>query len=183
VLCDFDDFCEDAHRLDLLCRLREANPAFRCTLFAIPARGSDDFWAGVPEWCELAVHGWAHPDPHEAENWTYEDASAVLVRRPFSFVRGFKAPGWQVSDGTYRALMDQGWWIADHWENDSRRPSGIEAHVIRPAAAIGADPDHWHGHIGNDCGNGIEETFDRLEARVRQASSFEVMSEVVTPWL
>jgi hypothetical protein len=179
VTVDFDDFCESDHRLDLLQALRDVNPSFRCTLFAIPALGSDAFWNAVPEWCELAVHGWEHPHPREAENWTYLEAVKVLARKPARFVEGFKAPGWQISDDTYRALMDFGWWVADHYENDERRPQGIHAHVISPAASSGGDPDHWHGHIGNVCGNGIEETFGVLLPRVVEAESFQLISEVV----
>jgi hypothetical protein len=179
LLVDFDDFCETENRLDLLNLLREANPAFRCTLFAIPAKGSPEFWESVPEWCELAVHGWEHPHPREAADWSYEEAIQVLAARPPRFTEGFKAPGWQVSDDTYRALDDCGWWIADHWENDGRRPEGLRAHVISRAAGAGNDPDHWHGHIGNVCGNGIEETFPEVLRRVREANSFQVMSEVV----
>lgn len=182
MLVDFDDFCEHDNRLDLLQQLRDANPKFRCTLFAIPALGSEEFWDSVPEWCELAVHGWEHPHSREAEHWTYDEASTVIARKPARFVRGFKAPGWQVSDGTYEALRFFGWWIADHWENDGRRPRGIRAHVISPDAAVLADPDHWHGHIENVCGNGIEETWDELLKRVYEAESFEFMSEVVKPW-
>ena len=176
MLCDFDDFCETENRLDLLNLLHEANPAFRCTLFAIPAKGSPEFWESVPEWCELAVHGWEHPHPREAADWSYEEALQVLAARPPRFVEGFKAPGWQVSDGTYQALDDCGWWIADHWENLVRIPPGLRTHIISPNWRYS---DHWHGHIGNVCGNGIEETFFELMERVRAAESFQVMSEVV----
>jgi hypothetical protein len=179
VICDFDDFAEDNHRLDLLHILRQANPDFRCTLFAIPALGTNVFWNSVPAWCELAVHGWEHPHPREAEHWSYKEAMAVIARKPPRFVQGFKAPGWQVSPGTYQALKDCGWWIADHFENDGRRPEGLRVHVISRAANAGADPDHWHGHIGNVCGNGIEETFPALLRRVLAAETFEFMSEVV----
>jgi hypothetical protein len=182
VIVDFDDFCEDDHRLSLLQTLRDVNPLFRCTLFAIPALGSADFWNSVPDWCELAVHGWEHPNPHEAAEWTQEQALDVLLSVPDRFVAGFKAPGWQISDGTYAALQDLGWWVADHWENDDRRPDGILAHVITPAAGAGMDPDHWHGHIGNVCGNGIQETFPELLRRVREATSFELVGESVSEW-
>lgn len=180
MLCDFDDFCEDENRLDLLHELHDINRAFRCTLFAIPGRGSAEFWDGVPDWCELAMHGWLHPHPREAKHWTYEQTLDVLQARPPRFVNGFKAPGWQVSDGTYQALMEQGWWIADHWENDGRRPAGMRSHVIQPSYRTNGD--HWHGHIGNVCGNGIEETFDELADRVRESGSFQWMSEVIAPW-
>ena len=179
MLCDFDDFCEYEHRLDLLRILKEANPQFKVTLFAIPALGSDEFWASVPGWCELAVHGWRHPHSREAEHWTYEETMSVLAARPPGFVKGFKAPGWMISDETYRALLDSGWWVADHWGNEHRRPKGLRAHVISHEAAVGSDPDHWHGHIPNVCGNGIEETFPALLKRVLAAESFEWMSEVV----
>lgn len=179
MVVDLDDFCEDNHRLDLLQQLHDANPAFRVTLFAIPARGTAEFWASVPEWCELAMHGWAHPHPREAQHWTYREACDVLDRKPARFVEGFKAPGWQISDGTYRALMDRGWWVADHWDNNHRRPEGLCAHVIRPETARKENPDHWHGHVQNVCENGLEETFDELLGRVRAADSFEWMSELM----
>jgi hypothetical protein len=179
VIVDFDDFHETNHRLDLLERLHDANPRFRCTLFAVPGMGRDLFWESVPEWCELAVHGWMHPDPYEAENWTHDQAMTYLCNAPVEFVDGFKAPGWQISDGTYQALMELGWWCADHYENDGRRPAGLRCHVISPAASIGADPDHWHGHIQDVCGNGMVETWDALLQAVTQAKSFEFISEVV----
>jgi hypothetical protein len=176
MIVDFDDFTEADNRLDLLATLRNANPRFRCTLFAIPALGSDEFWESVPDWCELAMHGWAHPHPREAEAWNYQQARALLSARPARFVKGFKAPGWQISDGTYRALMDMDWWVADHWENEGRRPEGLRAHVIAPDYRTTGD--HLHGHIGNVCGNGIAETFPELLERVKAADSFELISEV-----
>jgi hypothetical protein len=182
VICDFDDFCENDHRLSLLQTLRDVNPLFRCTLFAIPALGSAEFWNSVPDWCELAAHGHTHSDVYEAAEWTQQKALDFLLSVPDRFVEGFKAPGWQISDGTYAALQELGWWVADHWENDARRPEGILAHVISPAAGAGMDPEHWHGHIGNVCGNGIQETFPELLRRVREATSFELVSESVSPW-
>ena len=182
MIVDFDDFTERDNQLGLLAMLKEANPAFRCTLFAIPALGSDEFWDSVPEWCELAMHGWWHPHPREAEHWTYEDACDVLSAKPARFEKGFKAPGWQISDDTYQAIIDMGFWVADHWENDERRPDGIRAHAISPAAGAGVDPDHWHGHIGNSCSNGIAETFSAVLSRVREAPTFDLISESVAPW-
>ena len=179
MIVDFDDFSAEDNRLDLLLRLREANPKFKCTLFAIPAKGTDAFWDEVPEWCELAMHGWEHPHPHEAEVWSYERMEQVILSKPARFVRGFKSPGWQSSPGVYDALMDHGWWIADHWLNEGRRPEALAAHVISREAGIGHDPDHWHGHIPNVCGNGIEETFPIVLERVAEAESFEFISEVV----
>lgn len=172
MIVDFDDLHETNHRLDLLQELKDANPAFRCTVFAVPARGSDAFWDALPDWLELAVHGWLHPDPFECANWTREDMQALINRKPLRFVKGFKAPGWQISQACYAPLLERDWWVADQPYNDTRRPSGLRVHRL-------GDGDHWHGHIQNVCGNGLEETFDRLLPLVRNAETFELISEVV----
>jgi hypothetical protein len=182
MIVDFDDFHEHHHHLSLLQTLRDVNPLFRCTLFAIPALGTETFWDSVPEWCELAAHGYTHSDVYEVADWSREAALDVLLSVPDRFVEGFKAPGWQISTGTYQALTELNWWVADHWDNDAQRPDGIMAHVITPAAGAGMDPNHWHGHIGNVCGNGIQETFPELLRRVREATSFELVSESVSAW-
>lgn len=179
MICDFDDFSISENRLDLLLQLKDANPKFKCTLFAIPGQGSDAFWDEVPLWCELAVHGWMHPSSTECAKWTYERTEQMIAEKPLRFVRGFKAPGWQVSDQTYMALRDYGWWIADHWENNPRRPDSLASHVVTPEAAVGRSDDHWHGHIPDVCGNGIAQTFDALREKVTAAESFEFVSEVV----
>jgi hypothetical protein len=176
MIFDFDDFHESNHRLDLFWKLKRINPAFRCTVFAVPGCGSDDFWSSVPDWMELAVHGWEHPHPWEALKWSYKQTCEVLdhsnVRK--HFVQGFKAPGWQISDATYKALLDRGWWVADMAYNDARRPAGLRVYKL--------GPDSWHGHIQNviKYENGLEETFDRLSVAVEKADSFQFVSEVVT---
>ena len=180
MIVDFDDHCEDQNRLDLLERLRDANPDFRCTLFAIPARGSDEFWEATPDWCELAVHGWEHPNPVECSNWPRWKIEEVLDSQQVQayFTNGWKSPGWQSSNPIYEVLAERGWWIAEHWENAQRLPGGLRRHVIQPTYR--ETRDHWHGHIPNVCGNGIAETFDELLERVERAESFELVSEVVS---
>lgn len=174
VICDFDDFDETNHRLDLLHALHDVRVDFRCTLFAVPGRGSYDFWASVPDFCELAVHGWLHPSPHECEQWTADRMRQLLAEPVLDwFVNGFKAPGWQISDGCYEALLEAGYWVADQHYNDHRRPPGLRVHCE-------GDGDHWHGHIQNVCGNGLEERWDELVARVVAADSFQWVSEAVS---
>lgn len=168
---DWDDFHENNHRLDLLHQLKTLNPAFKCTLFAVPGLGSPDFWASVPEWCELAVHGWLHPDPYECQNWTYERTVKAILARPQGFTYGFKAPGWQISDATYRALLDYGWWVADQHLEDHRRPAGLRTYFY--------EDGNWHGHIQNVCGNGLEETWGEVSELVAGTQEFLFASEAV----
>jgi hypothetical protein len=179
VIFDWDDMHDGQHRLDLFEALKQVNPAFRATVFAIPGLCSAAFLESLPDWLEVVPHGWLHggpdcSDPREAENWTYERAVDAL-RAPSRFVHGWKSPGWKISDGTYQALLKMGWWCADHPENDQRRPEGLRVHVL-------GGPDHWHGHIQNVCGNGLEETWAELLPTVANAESFELISEVVAPW-
>jgi hypothetical protein len=175
VIFDVDDLHEDHDRMDLLLELKEANPAFKLTAFAIPGLGSDEYWNGLPDWIEVAMHGWTHPHPREAEDWSYDQAVDVLLSAPARFVDGWKSPGWQISDGTYEACADLGWWIADQRYNDARRPAGIRFHCE-------GDGDHVHTHVQNVCGNGLQETFHQLRRRVSQATTFEFVSEVVAVW-
>jgi len=174
VIFDWDDLHETNHRLDLLGQLREANPAFRCTVFAIPGCGGSAFWESLPDWIELAVHGWTHPDPFECANWTRERMEQLLDEPIVQkhFVQGFKAPGWQISDGCYEVLLDRGWWVADQPYNDHRRPEGLRVHRL-------GDGEHFHGHIQNVCGNGLEETFPTVLELVKNAGSFKFISEAV----
>lgn len=178
MIFDWDDFHEGQHRYDLLLHLKDIRPDFRCTMFAVPALGSAGFWEEVPDWIELAVHGWAHGTVYECLHWPYERMEALLdhpIVQEF-FTEGFKAPGWQISDGCYRVLLERGWWVGDHPENNDRRPEGLRTNVV------GDLPAHWHGHIQDVCGNGLEETFARVSSAVQLADTFELVSEVVTPW-
>jgi len=175
VIFDTDDFHDTNNRLDLLQQLHDANPLFRMTAFAIPAFCSQEFLDSLPDWIEVAVHGWDHggiacTTADEAKDWTYDEALDVLLAAPGRFVDGFKAPGWQISDGTYLALEDLGWWVADQHYNDDRRPEHLRVHCE-------GDGNHIHTHVQNVCGNGLEELFPRLLHRVASADSFELVSE------
>ena len=131
---------------------------------------------------ELAVHGWWHPTPREAENWTYEQAKFVFAYCKDLFVHGFKAPGWQISDETYRAAIDEGWWIADHWENDARRPEGADDQRRHPRGVQGRQTPITGTGTSPTCRERIEETFTRTCRAVLEAEHFESVSESVAPW-
>lgn len=152
-------------------RLKELRPDFRCTLFAIPALCPPDWLASMPEWVELAMHGWTHDSVFECREWSKER----MLRRMHEpivemyFVQGFCAPGWQISDGCYEALLEEGWWVADQHLEDARRPKKLKVYLY--------EEGHWHGHTHNVCGNGIEETWDALVAAVNSARRFEFASE------
>ncbi len=174
MLFDWDDVWPGHDALARLHDLHDLRPDFRATVFACPGLGDDDYWDSFPDWLELAVHGWTH-SPLECAEWTLSDICRVIRDKSAGFVEGFKAPFWTISDDCYTGLAQAGWWVADHPDNHGRRPEGIRCNVV-------GGPDHWHGHIGNDCGNGIEETFDHVVRLAEEAESFEFMSECVSSW-
>lgn len=178
MIFDTDDLYDGNDRLDLLQQLKLANPAFKMTAFVIPGLCSPEYMAALPDWIECVNHGWLHTTSYEAQNWTRDEAIEVMLATAAlspRFVIGHKSPGWQISDGTYQACLGLDWWVADHPDNDQRRPQGLLTHVLGTG-------DHVHTHVQDVCGNGLEETYDELEARVREATTFRFVSEVVAPW-
>lgn len=184
MIFDTDDLYQDHDRMDLLLELKAANPAFRMTAFAVPSMSPDYYIESLPDWIEVVPHGWAHGDPPsdggEWKYWTYEQMSSLIYEieeeRSPRWAHGAKAPGWVISDGCLQALTDAGWWCADQTYNDHRRPEGLRVHCE-------GQGDHVHTHVQNVCGNGLQETFPYLLDRVRDAESFELVSEVVRPWV
>lgn len=172
VTFDFDDHHPGNDAMFWMHRLKETNPAFRATLFAIPGLGASEFWETHPDWIELAVHGWKHPDSYECSDWTYDRMEQAILGKPERFVDGFKAPGWQISDACYAALRDHGWWVADQHLEDERRPAGLRTYFYEDGG--------WHGHVQNVCGNGIEETWGELVDRVAATQVFRFVSESVS---
>lgn len=169
---DWDDHCDVNDAMPYMEQLKALNPAFKATLFAIPALGDDQFWASHPDWIELAMHGWSHPDPREAEWWTYEQACDVLLAVPDGFAHGWKSPGWLTSPGMYQALGELGWWIADQHLADAVRPADLPVYLWE-------DGDNWHGHVQAVCGNGLEETWETVCEKVAATTEFRFASEMV----
>lgn len=171
MVFDFDDFHQRNHNLERLLELKKINPEFKVTLFAVPALGSYHFWESLPDWMELAVHGWNHWSTFECRDWSANYLATVLdepvIRR--HFVSGFKAPGWQISDGCYHELLRRGWWVADQHLEDARRPPELRTYFY--------EDGNWHGHIQDWGSNGIEETWPELCDAVRNAETFEFASE------
>lgn len=181
MIFDTDDLYQGHDRMDLLVRLKEANPAFRMTAFAIPSKCSDDYLDSLPEWIQVVPHGWYHGDPPsdggECKHWSYNRMMDLIEEIEDNghprWAKGFKAPGWQISDECYRALWHMDWWVADQTYNNQRRPPELRVHLE------GDGDPHVHTHVQNVCGNGLEETFPSLLAAVTAADSFRLISETV----
>lgn len=206
MVVDFDDFganrvisdmCQSHDCRDKLDALHYANPNFKVTLFTIPAELTYELaeWCRAnSSWVELAVHGIFHSSNYECEKMTYEEFDGhIKALQPMVdryFVKGFKAPGWQISDDIYRWLIEHGWWVADQEYNAERRAPSLPAYVNNNGTFV-AYPrkwdeqemayiiDAWHGHTWDCVGNGIYETFEHVKELVEKADGFQFVSEVL----
>ena len=191
IVFDSDDFgcnheisnmCQSHDCRDVLEELHKINPAFKATLFAIPGEMTQELLDWCVEnnnWVELAVHGFYHTSNYECEKITYGELNDKMIElghitEPY-FSKGFKAPGWQISDDVLKWLKDNGWWVADQAYNDNRRPEGLKKYII------GEDPEitSIHTHTWNCVGNGVYELYDQLVEQIKDETEFKFISEVV----
>lgn len=184
---------------DILTSLHMANPNFKATLFTIPGEVTTEIlgWATANrDWIELAWHGFYHRDNYECEKLTYAEFDKFMagfqqIYGDF-FVKGFKAPGWQISDDIYRWLSDNNFWVADQAYNNERRLKlapelktyvnndgkfyawpGTTYHpeeIIIPAI---------HTHTWDCVGNGVYELADSLLEQVKETKDWKFVSEVL----
>jgi hypothetical protein len=166
----------------MLLLFKEANPNFKATLFAIPGEMTQELlnWSKQNrKWIELTLHGFYHTSNYECEKMTYEEFEDAMYDFTGNydpgllsyFIKGFKAPGWQISDGAYQWLLENGWWVADQHYNDERRPKDL------PVYHVGDNSIHTHTW---DCvGNGVYELKDEILERIKGVEEFHFVSEVV----
>ena len=187
VVFDLDDAqCSSKdYALGFLFYLKGIYPKLKITLFAIPARCTPSFLKALDalDWVELAVHGYDHNSNYESLEWSLEQAleSLEYAERLGHFVKGFKAPGWQISDATYQALLQKGYWVADQDYNNDRRPKELPCYLL-------SHPWCVHGHTWSINTpdplqqNGIEQLLARgLE--FTPETNFHFISEIInTEW-
>jgi len=154
MILSFDDFYEDCPRYDLLFELKIRIPQLKVNLFTILGKCSLEWIAKIKQisWIDMIPHGWNHDGP-ECEFWTKQEALEYLDKiEPYELTKGFKAPGYRISNGTYDALLERGYWVADIESNNDRRPDGLLAYRNNT-------PERIQGHMGK-LPDGLEEKFD-----------------------
>lgn len=186
MIFDSDDFgcnhvisemCQSHDCRDVLVELKGINPNFKATLFAIPGEMTAELSAWCQfnkDWVELAVHGFFHQSNYECEKLSYEDFGFFM--HEFKdilkyFVKGFKAPGWQIGDEVYKWLLDNDYWVADQAYNDERRPKELRVYKVGDNAV--------HTHTWDCVGNGVYELREQLKQQVKDNKDWKFISEVL----
>jgi hypothetical protein len=161
AILDFDDLMDGNDPLDALTVLKERDPGFKVTLFAIPTRCSEillEKYKSRADWIQLGIHGWRH-SRHECLAWTSEETEekADLAMKIYPhFAPIFKAPNWETCDEVYAGLKSKGIAIADHIRNIEILPAGMP-HYIYNVRLRNDTFKRLHGHIQNWNGTGLTE--------------------------
>jgi len=154
-------------------------------------------------WLDLVPHGWHHATNRECQKWNRLACLDALTGAQAKGLttKGFKAPGWQISDGCYAALEMLGYWVADQEYNDTRRPIALRAYVIKnetpyhvegigslelgtwsrmPPYTSSARAIHGHvGHLGGRNANALELIYDQILEAGRKDPDFRFIDEVM----
>lgn len=196
MIFEFDDFgcnhiisdqCQSHDCRERLFELKALNPAFKCTLFAIPGEMTQELlsWCGAnSDWVELAVHGFYHSSNYECEKMTYEqfEEQMEFFFDMFDdyFAKVFRAPGWQISSAGLQWLHDNDWIIADQGYNDERRPAGSMAYVNydNDFRVNDRSVEAYHGHVWDVGWNGIYEDAQKVDNLVKEATNFKFVTEL-----
>lgn len=187
IIFDSDDFgcnheisdqCQSHDCRDVLDKFHLANLNFKATLFAIPGEMTVELvdWCRLNKsWIELGIHGFYHRSNYECEKMTYSEMDKNMEifddMIETYFVKGFKAPGWQISNGVYEWLYDHDFWVADQAYNDNRRPKDLKVYQV--------SENSIHTHTWNCVGNGVYEQFDYIMDRIKGEKDFKFVSEMV----
>jgi hypothetical protein len=140
------------------------------------------------EWCSeirnliesnnirLAVHGLYHTQ-EEFKYKTKDDAllclniaESVFKTSNLPFIKVFRGPHWGINDNTYESLIHLGYthvYTHDDYIELSKRFSGMKNVIYNwnlkdKFEDIRSDFIIGHGHTHNVCGNGINESYQRI---------------------
>lgn len=169
IIFDLDDFSDNYNCLPQLKLMRKQIPQLKVNLFTIPKAISFQLLheIGTENWINVIPHGMTHKNNFECSKMTEEEAHEMLMSIPYKkyYKKGFKAPGWQISESTMKILKKHNYWLAVQWSDG--RMNGNPDGPYQPAVIDGLNyysinelPEGYkaiHGHTWNTCGNGIDE--------------------------
>ena len=163
VVLSLDDLgFEASEDYETLLQLREKFPKFKVTLFGVPTKISQKRFEELEEtkFIQVAMHGWNHNTVEECLKW--KDLAAIknylcwweeLCERFSCVVKGFKGPGWKLSNEVCKVLNERGWWIAVNKKGLSTyclERSYYSRQSIKNMIALDKDVLHLCGHLNKD---------------------------------
>ena len=115
VVVSLDDMWLGNDNWETFVDFQKKFPKFKATFFVNPGQGpcTDEFLKKINQpWTELAYHAENHSGGFK--NWTKEDAKKYLLKyyNEYGFVKGFKAPGWKITQNIIDACKELDFWVA-----------------------------------------------------------------------
>ena len=126
----------------------------------------------------MVPHGWLHHGNYECLHWSKEFMNSYLDlcdNLEGGFQHGFKAPGWQISDGCYEALLERNYWVADQAYNNFRRPTALRTYLLD-------SPEKLHGHVGYLDGGANGNELEVILPEIYQHTEFGFVSDHSCLW-
>jgi hypothetical protein len=202
ITLDLDDFSIENTNLYYLEKLREIYPRIKISMFYIPAdmeyfnrldnaqkeQSKNMIRIAVAEgWIELIPHGVTHL-PSEFKKATYEDMQLAMKAYEEHFkvidcpyIKGFKAPYWEMSKDAIRCLDDNGWFLA----TDLNQPQSPKAKInyvynwdIADSFPKDKEVVKAHGHINLPSKNNLVACMKNL-SHIPPDYTWEFVSSIV----
>jgi predicted deacetylase len=201
ISLDFDDFSLQNNNLFYIYKLREQYPNFKVSMFYIPAdlqyyqnlmeeerlQVLEQVRTAIKEgWLELIPHGLMHVK-QEFLKMSAKDMELILKayeehfkELDLPYVKGFKAPFWQISKEAIKVLNKRGWFLAI----DRNQPDCLKAKknyvynwsIDEPFKEL--KQVKAHGHISGPSRNNIAESMINL-SQIPQDYQWKFISEVM----
>ena len=111
LIISFDDIRESCDRWEAFEKLFQEFPEIKVTFFVITEKSESEFFKKIKtKNTELVFHSFEHSG-HWLD-WTVEKAKEWLLKyQNFGFEKGFKAPGWRLTDNIRIACKELGFWL------------------------------------------------------------------------
>lgn len=159
LVVDMDDiYIDPANGLNWLFYLKGKYPDFKCNLFVVPGRSTNN-WLYMLEnlgWVELGIHGNNHDTTEEI---TEEMISTIW---PWLNHKLYKGPDWKVNKKEMDLLLRHGFSLA---------VKEVIDHPIKQWPLT--DPRVLHGHTW------VEADWKRVDESIDEETEFQFISEVL----
>ncbi len=174
-IVSFDDLHENNNQWQLFLDLKKKLPALKVTFFVITGKESDEFLNKIKQdWTELVFHSYEHNG--EWLKWSKDEAKEwLLYFQKHGFARGFKAPGWKMTQNIADAINELDFWgcVCNNWE------FGIKKKWItqKQGLTITSEYIEMYGHIQDvDFKNKLDAIYESCRNR---EVDFKFMSEMI----
>jgi len=111
LIISYDDLGENNDHWEEFEKFAEKFPDLKITFFVITGQSNEEYFKKIKQsWSQLVFHSWEHSG-HWLK-WTKNEAKEQLMKyQKYGFEKGFKAPGWRLTDNIKEACKELDFWI------------------------------------------------------------------------